>query len=214
MTAPRGPHLVSRKASKGLSADSGGTERGHSRFPMAPSGHWGYCCREVEDFIDRAETILQATGSGTRPGAGSRQIRAHVFGRERGGYRVAAVDRYLDDLEDRFWVIEREAFISDYGPAAWRDQTQELARILLGRLDRPHGERFRQPSTRQQPGYSIADVDVLCDRLLEHFRSDEVLDVALVRHAVFRPAHGVKSYEEQQVDAFLDRVVELILAIR
>jgi DivIVA domain-containing protein len=45
---------------------------------------------------------------------------------------------------------------------------------------------------------------------LEH---DKPLSVDSVRRAVFRPAVGPEGYEEAQVDAFLDRVVELMAAI-
>jgi divIVA domain protein len=40
--------------------------------------------------------------------------------------------------------------------------------------------------------------------------SEEPLDPSVVRHAKFRPASGTVSYEESQVDAFLDRCIELL----
>ncbi|MEO8284654.1 MAG: DivIVA domain-containing protein, partial [Pseudarthrobacter sp.] len=42
---------------------------------------------------------------------------------------------------------------------------------------------------------------------------DKPLSVDSIRRAVFRPAAGEDGYEETQVDAFLDRAVELMAAI-
>lgn len=187
---------------------------GH-RFARLPEGRWGYEPAEVDDFLDRVGALLAATEGYPAPvEVGSRQIRERVFDRARGGYEPDAVDARLDALEERLARRERDTFIAEHGPERWAEHLELLGRALLGRLERPHGQRFRRPSRRQQPGYSVADVDVLCDRLMEHFRSGEELDPALVRGAVFRQAQGQRCYEEQQVDAFLDRTVELILAVR
>ena len=75
-------------------------------------------------------------------------------------------------------------------------------------------ERFRRPRKHRTQGYSAAEVDVLCDRLVAELRSGEDVSPELLRHAVFRPAQGQRCYEEQQVDAFLDRAVEFVLAVR
>jgi len=56
-------------------------------------------------------------------------------------------------------------------------------------------------------------VDRLCRDLLGYLEEDKPLSVDNVRRAVFRPAVGKDGYEENQVDAFLDRVVELMAAI-
>lgn len=186
------------------------------KFSRANGERWGYDPVEVDDFLDRVDAVLATTAGDLRsaPGVGSRQVRERVFDRVQGGYDSAPVDARLDELEDQLADREREAFIHEHGPERWEEHLELLGQTLLGRLNRPHGERFRQPSQRKHLGYSVADVDVLCDRLTEHFRSDEDLDPSLVRKAVFRQAQGQRCYEEQQVDAFLDRVVELILALR
>lgn len=186
------------------------------RFTRVEGERWGYDPAEVDDFLDRVDAVLATTTGdpASTPGVGSRQVRERVFDRVQGGYDPAPVDTRLDELEDRLADHEREAFIREHGPERWEEHLELLGRTLLGRLNRPHGERFRQPSQRKQLGYSVADVDVLCDRITEHFRSDDALDPSMVRTAVFRQARGNRCYEEQQVDAFLDRVVELILALR
>lgn len=185
-------------------------------FMRVDDERWGYDPVEVDDFLERVDAVLATTAGDLRsaPGVGSRQVRERVFDRVQGGYDPAPVDARLDELEDELAERERDAFIHEHGPERWEEHLELLGQTLLGRLNRPHGERFRQPSQRKQLGYSVADVDVLCDRITEHFRSDEALDPTLVRKAVFRQAQGQRCYEEQQVDAFLDRVVELILALR
>lgn len=185
-------------------------------FTRVDHERWGYDPAEVDDFLERVDAVLRTTARDleTAPGVGSRQVRERVFDRTQGGYDPAPVDARLDELEDELADREREAFIAEHGPERWDEHLELLGQTLLGRLNRPRGERFRKPSQRKQLGYSVADVDVLCDRITEHFRSDEALDPTLVRKAVFRQAQGHRCYEEQQVDAFLDRVVELILALR
>ena len=56
-------------------------------------------------------------------------------------------------------------------------------------------------------------MDKLCYDLIGYLEEDKPLSVDSVRRAVFRPAEGQDGYEETQVDAFLDRVVELMAAI-
>ena len=49
--------------------------------------------------------------------------------------------------------------------------------------------------------------------LLGYFEHDQPMSVDVVRRAVFREAKGKDGYEENQVDAFLDGVVELMASI-
>lgn len=164
------------------------------------------------------------SGEGTDPATGShavgdrrmgsRQLRERVFDRARGGYDPAAVDAHLDVLEDELFERERTAFVAEHGEQRWNEHVEWLGGLLLGRLNRPHSERFRRPRKHRTQGYSAAEVDVLCDRLVAELRSGEDVSPELLRHAVFRPAQGQRCYEEQQVDAFLDRAVEFVLAVR
>ena len=137
-----------------------------------------------------------------------------MFDRVKGGYDPGAVDAHLDAVEDELFALEKAAFVAEHGTRRWEEHLELLAGLLLGRLNRPHGERFRRPSSHRTLGYAAADVDVLCDRLMDALRGKPEVDPRLVRTAVFRPAQGQRSYEEQQVDAFLDRAVEFVLALR
>ncbi len=92
----------------------------------------------------------------------------------------------------------------------WERSLVETGELLAGSLERPAGERFRRPSKRRHMGYFVGDVDAICDRVYAQLNSEEPLDPSVVRHAKFRPASGTVSYEESQVDAFLDRCIELL----
>jgi DivIVA domain-containing protein len=131
----------------------------------------------------------------------------------KGGYSAAVVDAALDRLEDAFARRERDELIAASGEDAWLREIGNLSGILRGRLHRPDGERFRRPSKGKARSYNTVDVDRLCRDLLGYLEEDKPLSVDNVRRAVFRPAVGKDGYEENQVDAFLDRVVELMAAI-
>ena len=197
------------------------------RFDRLGERAWGYDPAQVDDFLDRLSSVMDLTTTPPAPGAGdaddagtqrrrlgSRQVRERVFDRIKGGYDPAAVDAHLDAMEDELFAREKAAFVAEHGAARWEEHLELLAGLLLGRLNRPHGERFRRPSSHRTLGYAAADVDVLCDRLMDALRGEPEVDPRLVRTAAFRPAQGQRSYEEQQVDAFLDRAVEFVLALR
>ncbi|MDO4919579.1 DivIVA domain-containing protein [Kocuria sp.] len=208
------------------------------RFPRLPERGWGYDPAQVDDFLDRVGAVMAATGpvsppedatgpsspsddaaapvsgDGTVRHVGSRQVRERVFDRARQGYDPAAVDAHLDELEDELFARECRAFVAEHGVQRWNEHVELLGQQLLGRLNRPRTQRFRRPEKHRTVGYSVADVDVLCDSLMEHLRASPDVDPRLLRDAVFRPAQGQRCYEEQQVDAFLDRAVEFVLAVR
>lgn len=155
-----------------------------------------------------------APGPGERPVITSAAVRAAVFDAVPGGYRTGPVDEALARAEEELAALERTECVLAHGAAAWRARTEQLAAVLRGRLGRPRTQRFRRPARVRTRGYSAAHVDVLCERVAERLATGTGPDAAAVREAVFPPAHGERAYEEQQVDAFLDRVVEYLLAVR
>ena len=200
-----------------MSADRAGTPPPATRLPRCPESVWGYDVVQVDAVLALARKALQreSAAPGTPPGAVvSTQIRAAAFDGARGGYRTEAVDEALDAAEDALAAVERDRFLSARGPDAWQRHLDELTTLLRGRLDRPRTHRFRHPPRPRSPGYSAAHVDVLCDRLSARLDGAAELSPSAVRRAVFPSAHGERSYEEQQVDAFLDRAVQLLLALR
>ncbi|MGM9473619.1 DivIVA domain-containing protein [Pseudarthrobacter sp. YS3] len=181
-------------------------------FERVRSNEFGYNAKQVDQFLQRAKVALETPKAAVHP-LGSADVRAVSFDPVKGGYSAAVVDSALDRLEDAFARRERDELIAARGEDAWLREIGKLSGILRGRLHRPDGERFRRPARKNVRSYNIQDVDKLCYDLIGYLEEDKPLSVDNVRRAVFRPAAGQDGYEETQVDAFLDRVVELMAAI-
>ena len=181
-------------------------------FERVPRSEYGYNARQVDEFLQRARISLETPAAAARP-IKSLDVRAVSFDPVKGGYSATTVDAALDRLEDAFARRERDELIAEQGEEAWLRQIGQLSATLRGRLHRPDGERFRRPAKKKTRSYNTRDVDRLCADLIGYLEEDKPLSVDNVRRAVFRPAVGQDGYEETQVDAFLDRVVELMAAI-
>lgn len=183
-----------------------------SPFERVAEKDYGYSTKQVDVFLSRARATFNGTGADDTI-VTSHLVRRTVFEPQKGGYNAREVDGALDRLEDVFAQRERDALIETEGEDAWLQQVGRLSAILRGRLHRDAGERFRRPSRSNAPSYNTEDVDALCDRLIEYFEQDVALSVDVVRRVSFRQANGQDGYEESQVDAFLDRIVELMASI-
>jgi DivIVA domain-containing protein len=181
-------------------------------FERVQRSEFGYNAKQVDQFLQRARVSLESPETAAHR-IDSADVRAVSFDPVKGGYSAAVVDAALDRLEDAFARRERDELIAAHGEEAWLREIGNLSGILRGRLHRPDGERFRRPARRKARSYNTADVDRLCRELVAYLEQDKPLSVDNVRRAIFRPAVGADGYEEAQVDAFLDRVVELMAAI-
>jgi DivIVA domain-containing protein len=181
-------------------------------FERVARTEYGYNAKQVDQFLQRARVSLETPGAAAHS-IRSNDVRAVSFDPVKGGYSAAAVDAALDRLEDAFARRERDELIAERGEEAWLRQIGQLSGTLRGRLHRPDGERFRRPTRKKARSYNTKDVDRLCVDLIGYLEEDKPLSVDNVRRAMFRPAVGQDGYEETQVDAFLDRVVELMAAI-
>ena len=181
-------------------------------FERVARTDYGYNAKQVDQFLQRARVSLETPAEAVHP-IGSADVRSVSFDPVKGGYSATAVDAALDRLEDAFARRERDELIAQHGEEAWLRQIGQLSGTLRGRLHRPDGERFRRPVKKKARSYNTRDVDRLCKDLIGYLEEDKPLSVDNVRRAVFRQAVGKDGYEETQVDAFLDRVVELMAAI-
>jgi DivIVA domain-containing protein len=181
----------------------------------------GYDPEQVEDFFARARQAYEgvaeaATGTHGSGAPASRmtahEVRVAAFDLVRGGYDVHQVDSALDRLEDAMAARERERLVKAGGEEALFAELSRRAQALHGRLNRPDGQRFVR-GEGFEPGYDPDDVDALCKRLLGYFNDGEEMSADEVRRAVFRGRRGKRGYREVQVDAFLDRVVEIMVAV-
>lgn len=179
-------------------------------FDRVGRGDLGYSPKQVEKFLDAARAYLEDRSAAA---VTSHDVRTVSFDAVRGGYDANEVDSALDRLEDAFARRERDDLIQDAGQEAWLREIGQLAGLLRGRLMRADGERFRRPASLKAPSYHVDDVDILCTRLLAYLEQGSPMSADEVRTAVFRTVSGKEGYEETQVDAFLDRVVELMAAI-
>lgn len=186
--------------------------RTNSKFKLVGPKEIGYNVKQVDVFLDRARSyFLNADTVGLA--ITSQDVRTASFDPARGGYNAQAVDAAMDRIEDEFVLREKELLIGAEGERAWMIKIGKSASVLRARLHRPDGERFRRPTRKNIQSYNTDDVDVLCRELLTYIEDNGELSVDVVRRAVFAPVKGAEGYEESQVDAFLDRVVELMAAI-
>ena len=128
------------------------------------------------------------------------------------GLAMDRLNQKLDRLEDALAVLERDQMVADEGEEGLISQLTESAKVLQGRLERPEGERFSRGLRGWERTYDIEQVDALCDQLWEYFNEGSQMSVDDVRRSVFKPRRGNLGYREPEVDAFLDRVVSVMVS--
>lgn len=183
----------------------------HAAFPLATKRQLGYNQEQVDGFLGRARATYEGGVSGESPMTAD-DVRRMAFAVKSGGYSARYVDAAMDRLEEVFYERERRAQVRSEGEDAWWDETRALLSDVRGRLQRPRGKRFRRRGIFAT-GYRRAQVDAFLDRVAGMFENRELsLSPAEVRDVVFHSQW--RGYDEDQVDALLDGVVELILATR
>jgi DivIVA domain-containing protein len=177
-------------------------------FPRAGRVSKGYDVEQVESFLGRARVAYEENGRG--PAMTSWHVRTVGFDLVRGGYDVDAVDAALDRIEDAFARREKQRGEERSGSQAWQTQLRTQEQSLRAQLSRGDGERFPRGSGMELT-YDIDAVDDLCQRIEESFAMGQPMPPDAVRLAVFKGRRGARGYREASVDAFLDRVVELLV---
>ena len=198
------------RRSQGAGKNDGQNGTVHTAFPLASKSQPGYQQEQVDAFLERARTTYE--GAGGEIGMTSEEVRRTAFAVKRGGYAARYVDAAMDRLEEVFFERERRARMRAAGEEAWWEETRELLSEVRGRLHRPRGRRFRRRGIFAT-GYRRSQVDAFLDRVADMFENRELgFTPAEVRDVVFHPQW--RGYDEDQVDALLDGVVELILSTR
>lgn len=178
-------------------------------FPKASALRRGYAQDDVDAFFSRARSAYE--GGVPASQFSGKQVQRASFPLKFGGYDTRSVDSALNRLEAAFVQRDKVDFISVNGEAQWHARIAEQATTLYPRLLRPNGERFSNPP-RGEKGYSAEEVDALLERITAYFDNNTPLTVADVRFALFKPAKGKAAYREDQVDAYLGRMVEILLS--
>lgn len=182
-------------------------------FPTVGPFRHGYHKDQVTDFVLQANRAYERTVQGRETDWDAERVRAGSFAMVRGGFQPRAVDRTLDRLEDAF-VRRGRAVSFRSNPELWEAHVEDLKDSIMGRLQRPRGERFDRPS-RLRSGYDVRQVDLLLDavaREVNRGKGAQRLTAADVRNATFDRARGSNAYDEAVVDVFLDRVIDVLLA--
>jgi DivIVA domain-containing protein len=209
-----------------------------SPFPFAPRGEKGYDPGAVDEFLRRARAAFEEPAASpvtasdaadvvdpdavaapdadadaltAEAGVDAAAVRSASFALVRRGYAIGAVDAALGRIEDAFAAREREARIAAVGSSDWVELARSTAQEVLERLSRAPGTRFRKAGVLRF-GYRIDEVDIVAEKLVAYFEHGEAVTVEQVRAAAFRMQR--RGYDEAQVDAVLDAVVEVMLAIR
>lgn len=192
-------------------ADGAKQQGAYTAFPIARKRQLGYEPEQVDDFLSRARSTYEG---GTLIGTPvtSEEVRRTAFGVKKGGYAARYVDAAMDRLEEVFYERERRTKMRALGEEAWWAETRQLLSEVRGRLQRPRGKRFCVRGIFAT-GYRRSQVDAFLDRVSAMLENKELpLQPAEVRDVVFHSQ--LRGYDEEQVDALLDSVVELILATR
>jgi DivIVA domain-containing protein len=176
-------------------------------FPEVSGRRKGYEKRAVDAFLAQARAAFEDDDPDALRSA---EVRIASFPLVRRGYEIAPVDAALGRIEDAFATRERERAMSQRGARAWVAESRSIAQEVLDRLMRPRGRRFDRVGALHY-GYRIDEVDLVGDKIARYLATGEPLSVEQVRAVAFRMQRG--GYREAQVDALLDAVVEVILAI-
>ncbi|WP_029144307.1 DivIVA domain-containing protein [Microbacterium luticocti] len=179
-----------------------------SPFPRATGRDQGYDPKAVDAFLARARESFEQDAA--VPEVTAAGVRAIAFPLVRRGYRTEAVDAALARVEDAFAARERERALSAVGTGEWIDRTRARAQEILDRLTREPRHRFDRVRGLGY-GYRIDEVDLVADKIAAYLASGTPVTVEQVRTVAFRMQR--RGYREAQVDAVLDAVVDVMLAV-
>jgi DivIVA domain-containing protein len=192
-----------------LVAPASEVEARPSAFPRAHGREKGYEPAAVDAFLARARASFEADAA-PDASVSAADVRDVSFAMVRGGYAVTAVDAALGRVEDAFAAQERQQAIGRLGARIWVEQQRAEAQVILDRLGRPRRHRFDRVSALRY-GYRIEEVDLVADRIAGYLADGTGVTIEQVRSVAFRMQRG--GYRETQVDAVLDAVIEVMLAV-
>jgi DivIVA domain-containing protein len=173
-------------------------------FPKVDPKKPGYSPAQVDAFIARARDQFNNIGTEL---VTANDIRNTEFDLSHGGYSPEIVDGAMDTLEDSFASREINRQKTERGTFAVEDRLARVIELVQGRTERPKKQRFTNTGLLLR-GYSRKEVDALCEHIERHLFSGAAITLNDVRRVVFNAKRG--GYVEAQVDAFIDRVVELL----
>ena len=173
-------------------------------FPNTAAKSLGYDPEQVDGIIAKArEQFADATSALLT----ADKLRSVEFDLIKGGYSISAVDAAIDRLDDAFATREVKKLQASLGEYGFNDHLARIEESVLNRCERPKGNRFSTTGILLR-GYSKKQVDLLTERIYRHLTAGQPLALDDVRRSIFKSKRG--GYAENQVDAFIDKVVELL----
>ena len=174
-------------------------------YKLPKSGnHRGYDIAQVDHFLAEAKVQFDLISGGTMT---AESVRAKRFDLVAKGYSISAVDAALDRIEDVFAERELRHRLLIEGKAAFENRMALQRELIDSRTPLSRGRRFKRRAVINR-GYAPREVDALVDMIALHFSGQMPITEREVRLTVFRVKRG--GYAEFQVDAFIDRVIEVL----
>jgi len=175
-------------------------------FRVTSGRERGYHRAAVDTFLAAARESFESDGDLT-----AADVRVASFPLVKNGYVVADVDAALGRIEDAFAARRREHAVRSGAAAEWVDAARADAQVILDHLARSRRHKFARTGLLSF-GYRVDEVDHVAARIVRYLRDGDELTVEQLRSAAFRMQRG--GYREEQVDALLDAVVDVMLAVR
>jgi DivIVA domain-containing protein len=173
-------------------------------FPTSAPKQLGYEKAQVDQFVAKARAQYSDISLEV---VTANLLRNTEFDLVNGGYEIISVDTAMDRLEDAFAAREINHQKQAGGQAAIEDRLMRITEIVYGRILRPNRKKFSNVGLLLR-GYNRKQVDSLCEQVSAHLYSGVPLQLNVVRRAIFKADRG--GYVESQVDAFIDRVIEIL----
>lgn len=179
-------------------------------FPTVEKPQKGYDKEQVDSYLQTVKAIFYNEPA-TTSSITAKDLRTKSFNLRNKGYDPRYVDAALDRLEDVFYAREREEFLKKNGYTVFKQKNDKLLQELYGRMEREKKQRFKTRSFLAH-GYRISQVDAALDQIAQVISKPGIVKPNQIRHLRFHSQRG--GYDEAQVDAFLDAVVDYLLAVK
>jgi DivIVA domain-containing protein len=173
-------------------------------FKQSGRRKFGYDMSQVDEFLQRSREQYSNPNSNL---VTVLDVRTARFKLVKNGYSISVVDAALEKLEDAFAASEFQREVRKTGFFEFSEDLQVIQDMVLARTTRAKGKKFTK---RRWPnkGYSVKEVDKFCSLLGNMLATKADLTVQEVRVATFKSKRG--GYAEYQVDAFIEKVVEVL----
>ena len=174
------------------------------QFNRAGKRKLGYNIAQVDEFLKLAREQYADSSKSLLPAI---DVRTKRFELQRNGYSISVVDAALEKLEDVFAANEFGLELTKVGYFEFTEDLAHVKKLVIERCSRKNRRRFKRRVWPNR-GYSTKQVDKFCSQLGKKLESKAKLSVKELRIATFKSKRG--GYAEYQVDAFLEKVVEIL----